>query len=130
MRNLLEDSRRGEFIIDLGKPHGEAELQIDRFASQFKEIERSGVETNPEHEMQGEEDQLGEMGDGAHVERERICKEEQLPNKEESIIRPMGIAKSGSLEINGLVREISFCNHAEIKYRGFARSKSGASSLF
>ena len=40
------------------------ELQKDRFAPKFREIERPGIEINPENEVQREEDQLGEMGGG------------------------------------------------------------------
>ena len=57
----------------MAKHHEAAELQRDRFASHLQEIRDSGIEINPENEMQ-RDDQLGEMGAGTHVERESISK--------------------------------------------------------
>ena len=67
--NRLQKSRPGEFIIDLAKPPGEVGFPRDRSPSKFRETGNSGIEINHVGAMRREEDQLGEMGDGTHVER-------------------------------------------------------------
>ena len=69
LRNRPHGSIEQEFIIDLAKPNDEDELRKARFASQFQEIGDTWDEINHENEGRSEEDQLSEMGDGAHVER-------------------------------------------------------------
>ena len=85
---VYKKSSQKEVVIDLAQPPGGVGLQKGRFASQFQEIGNSGIEINPENDVQREEDQLSEMGDGAPFGSEIIPNEELCPKIEESIIRP------------------------------------------
>ena len=97
LRNRLRKRSQAEFIIDFEKQTDAAELQRARFASKLQEIGNSRIEINHENEMKSGEDQLGEKGDGAHVERGSISNEEQLQEKEEQTRRPERRVYAGSL---------------------------------
>ena len=54
----------------VGGGRGDPELRKDRFASLFREVEKSGIAIDPASGMQREEDQFVEMGAGTRVGRE------------------------------------------------------------
>ena len=95
----------GEFIIDLAHHPQEVELRKRRFASQFQEIKNSRIGINPENDAR-REDQVIDMGDGSHLERETDPNEGRWREKEESIIKPKRRAKecSSGKEIDSGVR--------------------------
>ena len=81
LRKRLQKSRQVEFIRVLSRPPEEVELQKDRFASQFQEIENSGIEINPENETQREEDLVSEMRADSPLGRETVQNEGIWPGR-------------------------------------------------
>ena len=74
------------------------EFRKDRFASDLREIEISGVEIDPGNEAKREGDQISVIGAGFRLECETVQNEAGRRKKEESIIKPMRLAKASSLE--------------------------------